>query len=178
MSKTTIAYRVDNRSFTVGSVIDLSIPTYFAELKTKELQLQTKLQTDSSLWKRWYLITLKIKVENKLEIHRSNFYLYPTKPIRYDNVFLFKNLQDAQNFSRKFSIPNLYEVEIDEKNILHIGDYSCLDILMSALDKTDPEATVSELSQIMDDYWSGKFTDNPVIEFIVNPSTAEVIRII
>ena len=98
--KILIAYRVDNRKYAVGDLISKHPESYYAKLP--EIYLDNE------------------KLLNAVSNSKVN---------RKDCVFLFKEKRNAFVYWLECKGMNIYEVEIDDGQIIHIGDMDTVDWL-------------------------------------------------
>lgn len=133
-------YRIDRRDFAIGDVITPNGDFY------------------------QNIDGVRLEVENLLEENRPE-----TKPNRNTIVKLF----DSFSAARKYWIldPNskFYEVEINENDILHRGNYPLIELLAR---ENDDEIKI----EIANQYWNNEVTDDTIAENFVNE--AIVIRIL
>lgn len=119
--------------------VDLSEYEYSSELKPSEYFY-------SKLGKR-------SEIEEKFESRRPQ-----EKPTRYDAKFVFPVLEDAKSWLSLKAKSHLFEINVEENDILHIGDWEWL---QQALE-------IGDIENCADNYWKGNNTLKPVIEWIIN----------
>jgi hypothetical protein len=133
-------YRIDNRIIEVKGVI----------YPQTEAQLQ--------------LVRRQRTVEEFLESRRPQ-----NKPARPSIVILFTDFNAARDYWSKQSNAIFYRTIIEEKDIIHKGDYVKIEQVFSALGKNSYE----EANELANDYWNGRMTDNPIVEVLVSQTTVD-----
>ena len=93
-------------------------------------------------------------------------------PCRFKTVMLFDNVQHATNFKKNYRAGGyLYEVEVSAPEKMFVGDMQWLHF---DLDDKNPAAKLKELAK---NYWAGKKTDNPILEYLTyKGQTVQVIQ--
>lgn len=93
------------------------------------------------------------------EVVRKSF--FPSKTSRFNSIFLFDNKTTAKTFQKEkmFLREALCSVEIIETYNMQRYD-------MNWLDQVPTDCTYSEMHQYAANYWSGKLTDTPTIEYL------------
>lgn len=134
-------YRVDKRLFAVGAVVTPA-GEYYGKFTGIAKQ-----------------------VEDHLEARRP-----PGGRARTECTFVFSKLQDAEAHWRKMRDGKLYEVAIEDGEIVHTGDMHLMDLMNEAAEQGAPLSTMAE------QYWSSRMTPAPVVEVLV-PS-ARIIAVI
>lgn len=120
-----IAYRVDDRDFQINSIITPRNESFIRKTDFNE--------------------SIKLKVEEILELYRPL-----EKPKRDKILMLFKNLERAKRHWSLYSNSKIYQVEIDSRNINHIGDYQKVETLYNLI-KNDNS---NDLESFAKTYWS------------------------
>ncbi len=131
-------YRIDNRVFDTGDTID------------PQREYQDKLDGKRK------------SVENLLEQHRPH-----DKPARGSVLMLFEDFEDAKRHWTIQSNSKFYQLEIDETDILHTGDYNKVEQLFNNIDDND------KATQIAHEYWQGLMTAIPKPELFVKSATVK-----
>lgn len=109
--------------------------------------------------------------------------------LRSEYLFLFERIEDAENHIQTLTkiTPAILEVKVNEKNIIHRGDYSKIEEiyryyinnkmpLLHIMGNPGYEELLPALNEFIDQYWEGEITDKPRIEVMV--TEAEVISIL
>lgn len=81
------------------------------------------------------------------------------KPNRANARYLFKNEDDALDFITSKDDHYLYKVTVKSEDITHIGDWNWLQ---------EASKNLTNITYYAKCYWTGKTTDNPIMELIVN----------
>lgn len=81
------------------------------------------------------------------------------KPQRAHCLYLFENLEVAKKHWSKMTDGNLYEVNLDESQVLHRADMQFVDMAFRAEDS-------NERIQYAKNYWSGIESGEPRIEIL------------
>ena len=126
------AFRIDNRNFDVNGIL------------TPQNQYQGQL-TGS-----------RAQVEEILEANRPNHL-----PARNTILMVFQNFTDAKKHWTIQANSKFYRAEIEERDILHIGDYNKVEELYQNLNNPIRAA------QIAVEYWKGIMTASPKPEIFV-----------
>jgi hypothetical protein len=127
-----IVYRIDNRSYNISDVI-YPQNLYQCELSTKKLKIEEILESK--------------KIFNK--------------PSRNKILMVFQKIEDAEKHWLKQIDSKFYELQIEDINILHKGDYNKIEELYKSRDN---EITCHKIAE---DYWNEILTDNPIVEIFV-----------
>jgi hypothetical protein len=127
------AYRIDKRDFQIGN------------LMTSQNEYQNLLDEK------------RLSVEKILESNRPE-----DKPRRNDVIMLFQEFKDAKHFWTIMTNSKFYKSEIDELDILHIGDFNKVESIFVNIDNTE------EAIRLAKEYWESKFTDRPKPELLLN----------
>ena len=127
------AYRIDKRDFQIG---DFMLP-------------QNEYQN--------VIDEKRLSAETVLEKHRPK-----NKPRRKDIIMLFQEFKDAKHFWTIMTNSKFYKSEIDEKDILHIGDFNKVESLFVNINNEN------EAFRIAKEYWNGTFTESPKPEILLN----------
>lgn len=130
------AFRIDNRDYDVDGVI--------APQDLYQGQLNAA----------------RVQVEEILEANRPD-----EKPRRNQILMLFERFDDAKKHWTIQAGSKFYRTEIQEDDILHIGDYNKVEELYANL--ANPERAI----EIAQEYWNGIMTENPKREIFVNEAT-------
>lgn len=125
-------FRIDNRPFEVNGVI------------TPQNQYQGVLDQNRAL------------IEELLEAHRP-----VGKPRRNEILMVFQHFDNAKDHWTIQTNSKFYRAEIQEVDIIHIGDYNKVEELWANCN--NPERAL----QIAIEYWDGIMTDNPKVEIFV-----------
>lgn len=158
-------YRVDRvNAYSEGDIIELSNPK---EIPEEFSQVMSMLSPGGfSPHGLMYLPFAGAKATDKsvaidfsLELFRRSF--FESKPSRYQSIFAWDNLEDAQSFMNMLlpDFPDcvIYEVSTSSENI-HRGD-------MSILSNNKTNLVYADTLRL---YWSGTtFTDKPLWEFLL-----------
>ncbi len=134
-------FRIDNRDFGVGDTI-LPQNNYQSKLDKK-----------------------RADVEQVLENNRPT-----NKPERNSILMLFKEFNHANHQWTIQKGAKFYKTEIDENEILHIGDYNKVEELFKNIENSNLA------QQIAKDYWNGVMTNNPKEEIFVNSAIVSEIK--
>ena len=129
-------YRIDNRCLNNGDIID------------PQNKYQRELNVDKS------------KVEAILEQNRPD-----NKPKRNSILMIFESYQDAKSHWTRQKNSTFYKVQIDENDILHIGDYNKLDEIFKNIDNEEIS------NNIASEYWKSNESENPITEIFVSKAT-------
>lgn len=161
----TTYYRVDRvNAYTEGDIIELTNPS---GIPNEFIQVMDMLSPGGfSPHGLMYLSNSSahaadksVAIDFSLELFRRAF--FDSKPSRYQSIFAWGRLEDAQSFKSKLlpDFPNciIYEVSTSSENI-HRGDMSIL-----SNDKTN-----LVYADILRLYWSGStFTNKPLWEYLL-----------
>jgi len=135
-----IAFRIDKRDFSIKSVI----------LPSKKYQ--KNISDDGR------------KLEAILEKMRPE-----DKPKRSDSLFLFETYEEASRFWTIMSNSKFYEVEFNERDVLHIGDMNLTEEMFKNISNDEI------LEKTAYKYWSSENSIKPRIEILVRKSTVKKI---
>lgn len=93
---------------------------------------------------------------------------YKNRPTRFANMFVFRNISDAQDFKRNFRSENdhLYEIELTGREHF-VGDMRVLDEA-----KTSDFENISTMSER---YWTPVQSSNPIFEMIIRPESKPIV---
>jgi hypothetical protein len=133
-------YRIDRRDFTIGDIITPNA-AFINNIKLSSLE-----------------------IEELLENLRPE-----TKPNRNEIIKLFDSFIAAKKYWILDPNSKFYEVEIEEADILHRGNYNLVERLYK---EKDNEARI----QIARQYWNDELVDCLIIEnFVVNAIVSRII---
>ena len=135
-------YRVDNRKKEIGEIL---VP---------QNKYQSGLSTD------------KKNVEDILEKYRPK-----DKPQRNSILMLFWDFKDALTHWTKQQNAIFYRTTIDEKAILHKGDFKITEQIYAAIKQGD----IEKAEILAKEYWDGKLDNNPIIEIFVTDAMVDKI---
>ena len=102
-------------------------------------------------------------IENNFEVHRRNN--FPDKPSRYQSVFAVKQLTDFHLWKEHFSIDRnsrIFEIDICDKLFFEADARHLINDSTASSIADDLRAYFAKIN-----YWSGRFTDNPLPEIVI-----------
>jgi hypothetical protein len=135
-------FRVDRRSFAIGDEV------------SPEGTYQSRFNDTGQ------------RTEEILENTRAS--AFGTKPIRVNSVFVFDDLKCAEQYWRTHDKSYLYEAEIDETSVGHVGDMNWVDGIGGELRKTPmAEPDMHKVREQAKKYWQQAETDQPCKEYLV-----------
>jgi len=109
--------------------------------------------------------------------------------LRSEYLFLFERIEDAENYKQTLlkTNPAILEVKVEEKNIIHRGDYSKFEetyqnflnnkmTLLFMNGNPRYEELLPTIDEQIFQYWNRELTENPIIEVMV--IEAEIVSIL
>lgn len=133
-----IAYRVDDREYKVGGIIQPRLKSFLRENDPKH--------------------QIKLKVEQIFDMYKPL-----NKPSRNKVLMVFTSLDRAKHHWLIYSGSSLYKVEIESSDILHQGDFNKVEELFKMIESGVDDCDVENLVRA---YWSGEDIKEP--EFFVS----------
>lgn len=99
---------------------------------------------------------------------------YPELPSRFEHMMVFKALDEARAFVKKYRPEGMvYEIEYPDEALFFCGDMIVLDDIGGIAD------LYNNLIKMANTYWSGGMTEKPLVEVILAENDkATVVRLV
>jgi hypothetical protein len=104
----------------------------------------------------------RLEVEELLESFRPK-----DKPKRDSILMLFSDFGSAKNHWLKQKNSKFYQIEIENHEILHKGDYRLVEQIFSSLQSKNNSVAKALACK----YWESKITETSIVEIFVNKAT-------